>query len=67
MNKLVVPKSIKQMNAENAIKVLNKSLKFAVNKSPNKTASKSILIPSRGISKTPSPIEPARIVFITAS
>ena len=50
-----------------AISVLIKSPKLAVNKSPNKTASKSILIPSKGIINTPNPSMPARIVFIIAS
>ena len=47
------PKVTNKMNARKAIIVLNKSPRFAVNKSPNNTASKSILIPRSGISKTP--------------
>ena len=39
------PKVINKMNVRKAIIVLNKSLRLAVNKSPNNTASKSILIP----------------------
>ena len=61
------PKVINKINVRKAIIVLNKSLRFAVNKSPNNTASKSILIPRSGMSKTPKPSIPARIVFITAS
>ena len=45
--------------------IILSSVKFVVRRSPNKTASKSILIPNKGIIDTPNPTIPNVNIFIT--
>ena len=45
--------------------IILRSLKLVVRRSPNKTASKSIFIPSKGMINTPNPIIPHVNILIT--
>ena len=45
--------------------IIVSSVKFVVRRSPNKTASKSTLMPSKGIIDTPNPTIPNVNIFIT--
>ena len=45
--------------------IIVSSVEFVVRRSPNKTASKSILISNKGIIDTPNPIIPNVNIFIT--